>query len=778
MKKRKTLLVSLSMLFGTTAFAQVGDVSLTFTPQVGYNWFDKKSNVDNGTMYGFQAGFGFGKVIELRGTYERSFDLKRNFGKYEGDIQNLFPNFNFENREVKVSRIGGEFKTNLPVSGFAPYLIVGTGVQTFKTNLTSGATYKSENLYGSGGLGFKISLGERTTLNFEGRGLVYNMNPASLLYNEGGSSEFDEWVNNTDRSTMYNWSLMAGLQFYLGGRSETEMDAVERAYLNRYSGGISGTKLTLSPAGAFVNFNNNSPFRDTYLMGGIVGVDFSHYAGIQGYYYQATTDEKIHFDFDKLAMYGADFVGKLNVPRGIVPYITVGGGYINVKDNYQGRPMLNAGGQAIGAMPAKSGYYAKGGVGVSVPLSPNLEVFGAANLLYSMKNQDGKVEDIQNANELLQSTMYNAGLRLKLGTSANPEKAIDRAYDKRFDSERSAYDAQIAALQDRLNEKTKSSADSLKATNKAYEARLKALEDSLKDAYTNNDSRKAQAIIEEKKALEADQKLNMSSNGLVRLTPAELESLIERVIKGVDKQPELTVDDRLRRIEQLLTLSQQPSQVIVGQPLTTTQGQVITTVPSTTIVPGTTVLPSTSTSTIDERLIRELNEVKKELEELKKSKTSTEIQSNVTDNVVNDPVSTPSIQFNIDPTLSQLPIGYVPYIGFNFGKASTVNLGVRRFYTIQDSKVMFMPEAYIGLGEEFGFGISANVIYPFKTQVSGFTPYLGVGLGMHQLGDFKVNTNIIGGISYPIGNSKLIADYTIRGAFRNNQLGIGYSFAF
>ena len=309
--KTKLLIGIVCSIFGSPVNAQVSDVSITITPQIGYNWFDNKSTVEDGTMYGFQAGFGFGKVIELRGIWERSLNLKQKFGMYESDIQELFPDFNLEDRNIKVSRWGGEFKTNLPIGGLSPYLVLGTGVQNFETTTAAGTTYKNENLYGSGGLGFKISLGQRTTLNLEGRGLVYNMNPGNLLYNEGGSSQFDDWINNSNRSTMYNWSVMAGLQFYLGGRTNDDMDALDRAYLSRFSGGLAGTKLTLSPAGSYINFNNRSGYKDTYMLGGIVGVEFSHYAGLQGYYYKSTKDEKIQFDFDDLEIYGADFVGNL-----------------------------------------------------------------------------------------------------------------------------------------------------------------------------------------------------------------------------------------------------------------------------------------------------------------------------------------------------------------------------------------------------------------------------------------------------------------------------------
>ena len=41
-------------------------------------------------------------------------------------------------------------------------------------------------------------------------------------------------------------------------------------------------------------------------------------------------DEKVSLDFDKLSLYGADFLARLNVSNGVVPYITVGAGYLSL----------------------------------------------------------------------------------------------------------------------------------------------------------------------------------------------------------------------------------------------------------------------------------------------------------------------------------------------------------------------------------------------------------------------------------------------------------------
>src|SRR5690606_31471159 len=226
--RKELLILSLATAAATQVKAQVEDVSVIITPTLSYNWFDSKSTVENGLMYGFQAGFGFGKFIELRGVYERSSNLHQRFGQYEDDIRDLLNNqdFKFQDRKVNVTRIGGEFKSNIQLGGLSPYIILGTGVQTLERTLTNDKVYKNQNIYGTGGLGFKINMGDRVTLNLEGRGLVYNMNPGSLLYNPGESSEFDEWINNQERDRMYNWSATAGLQFYLGGRRSTELTAM------------------------------------------------------------------------------------------------------------------------------------------------------------------------------------------------------------------------------------------------------------------------------------------------------------------------------------------------------------------------------------------------------------------------------------------------------------------------------------------------------------------------------------------------------------------------
>lgn len=161
--------------------AQVDDVSIFVTPTASYNWFDNKTTIKDGAMYGVQAGFGFGKNIELRGIYEQSSDLDQKFGQYANDLNDLGLDFDLTASDVKVTRAGGEIKANLSSGNVAPYLLVGTGIQTYKRKFSDDQSFKTENIYGTGGIGFKINLSPRLSLNLEGRVFGYNMNPNGML---------------------------------------------------------------------------------------------------------------------------------------------------------------------------------------------------------------------------------------------------------------------------------------------------------------------------------------------------------------------------------------------------------------------------------------------------------------------------------------------------------------------------------------------------------------------------------------------------------------------
>ncbi len=758
--------------------AQMKDITVTLQPTASYNWFDKNTAIDDGLMYGARVGFGFGESIELRGVYERSADLKNTVNNLDIFDQDFVNNFNA--RSVDIERFGGEFKVNIPTrSTFVPYLTLGAGVQNLKvdvaaTDASQKSELESEQIYLNLGLGTQIRLGERLFLNLEAKNTVFNMDPASILYQEGqDQSGIEGYLNDNDNTRMYNWSVLAGLQLYLGGRSPEEMSVLDRAYRNKFSGGLGNFRLIFEPAGAFINFDNDSNLADTYLLGGKVGFDLNQYVGIRGYYYQATKDEQVSFDFDDLAMYGGDFVAKLNVSRGLVPYLTVGGGYLNVnKNKYVGKDGLTG---------ASSGYFAKGGLGLNVPLGTNLEVFGDASMLFTSEREDSDLQNIISPDELRSHTMYSVGLRLQLGKkSDNTDAIVQREIDRK--------------VADRT---------------KIYQKRIDELESELSDAYKNNDTEKAIQIIEEKKQLErqmdndkreievqskvstplsVDRLKDAELESRIQMTPKELEDMIEKVIQGVDQESRgpRSTEDRMDRLERLLL-------------------EVNTGTYRENLSPDRQLDAS-------QRILDKLNELDRKIER------NTDRMDNFGNNIQN-PNQDKTVIINPSQTQHQLPIapqmvqgtetkvitdqdgntivksetedkgvatglvvneGISVFTGVAIADDAAMVIGIRGNYAFSNSPFKFMPDLYIAPGKDTGFGINANVVLPFQVNqgIIG-EPYAGIGVGYNQAaGESTFAPNLVLGTTFNILGGKLFADYTAHNFFDIHQISVGYKFKF
>ena len=66
--------------FLPSANAQVDGVNFTLSPNVSYNWWNQNIALKNSPFYGLRLGVGFGPYVELRGTFEKSVNLKTRIG--------------------------------------------------------------------------------------------------------------------------------------------------------------------------------------------------------------------------------------------------------------------------------------------------------------------------------------------------------------------------------------------------------------------------------------------------------------------------------------------------------------------------------------------------------------------------------------------------------------------------------------------------------------------------------------------------------------------------
>ena len=789
---KKLFYLGLILLTAFQMKAQVSDISLNLTPAANYTWWDSQMFIENGPMVGGMIGIGLGRNLELRGIYEQSIDLKSTLNSLNmpGEFVDKF-----SARTVDVSRWGGEFKANIPTgSTLEPYLTLGSGVQKLKYD-----ELKQEQIYISGGLGAKYNLTDRVTLNLAAKLHAFNLDPSSILrINDPEADGFNDWIDeNITNDKMLNWSLNLGVQFYLGGRNTRNYSELDRAIAKQNDRGLSGLRLVFEPGGAYINFDNSTNLRDTYLLGAALGVDFNDYIGLRGFYYRSTEDKKISLDFDKMAMYGADFLAKLNVSSGIVPYLTVGGGYMNVYENYVGvdeNPFV----------PTNSGYFAKAGVGLSIPVSRYFEIFGAANLLYTT---DKDPENIESTEDLKKHTMFNAGLKFNIGKSYRANKAMDSYIDQRVSSRTMMYEQRIAELNKELN-----------------------------NAYAQNDSRKAAQIMSERQRLETELVAAMDEpdvvhttpvapttyaaagdtavttttatraedQTMIRLTPQELESLVDKVVQGVGA-PVLkkeTPEERLDRLERLIMsggaarVAQQPATFSQQPEVAQSQAEAATAKNQEESV----------TKRIDESNRELLNEIRRISDRIEDNSRRIDNayrqqQSGSDRTVIVSPgvggrnqtpfVTAPQMQPGAgqsgmyqDPSQGQATSwviykGLSPFLGMNFGDKSSFIFGIKGNYGFSSSRFAFVPDLYFGIGSKVAYGLNANVTYPlFVDNQTLFTPYVGVGLGINKVDNFKFGVNLIGGTYVNIGNGSLFVEYTSRQFFDNNVVSMGYRFNF
>lgn len=532
---RKTFLsVSAFVLLSVSAVAQVKDISFAVAPTADYVWFPKKTAVTNGFMAGGYVGFGFGRNLELLGSYKHSIGLKSTLDGYDAPaaISNLF-----EAKDVSIYRWGGELKGNIPMAySFQPYVTLGSGVQTIKANDLS-----QNQVYFGLGIGSKFNLARRLTLNIEAKATHFSLDSRNILYKptEANTSAYNSWINNNveDKSHLA-WSVGAGLQLYLGGRNPNELTELDQVYTS-----LKGFKVVIEPTLGYLNFSDDSNLRDAYFGGLALGVDFTEYIGVRGYYHRAMKDEKFSVEFDKLSIYGGDFLARLNVAKGVVPYLQIGVGYMKVGDDYVGKVVSNTN---------TSGIFAKGGVGLAIPLGKRVELFGVANLMYTTRNEDVS-SALSSVHKLQSNVFYNAGVRIKLAKSVEKE-----LYEQELGA---AEAAKVWVATPTTTTNVASTVSPEKRNLAYYNSQITATEKQLQMAYQNGDTANANRLLKEKQQWENLRNTYVAERlpypaseqvRLVRMTPEELQQLINDVVKRIREGEVKSPEQRIDRLEKLL----------------------------------------------------------------------------------------------------------------------------------------------------------------------------------------------------------------------------------
>ena len=741
-----TALVALLSFNG--AKAQVKDASITVGGGFQYEFLDDALNIDNAMLWGVRAGFGFGPIVELRGVYDRSFGIKSKLSDPNGEW-NIDPVFKdkMTDRKIDIERYGAELKFNL-LDGYilAPYLLVGGGVQNMKYELPIAddkiEMMKTDHLYFSGALGFKINLAPRIALNLSGNYLGFRTDLLNPYINLAKASEK---VDKHGLALMNNFSARAGLSVYLGGYDPRGGNEVSRAYRDFFSNGFHGMVFTIEPSMLYMDFNQNSYWnsRDSWFYGGQVGVDFNNTFGVRGFYYQAgKPGKKLDFDFDKeRAMYGGYFTGRLNLPRGVTPYINLGAGYLDAKLSKEATELDKANPHDV--------VFAMAGLGLEVPLFRYVSVFGSANFI-AHPAPGVKTASITKSSEILAKNMaYQFGVRFNLGNPA-------RHYQ--FDTE------EDQTTQERINEYREYHYYGQDRDDEYVRMTPSEIEDMAQRIIDRNRSKKGQSC--QQGCREAHSHYYRQPNDEA-LTPLERE-LVHALIGN---SPQYIAQQQMLANEQVKAQN------------------------------GTT----TTTSDLNEqneKILDRLDEIDRKIEN-NEARMQQYQPTQPTTTVVTTPPTHPAYTTPAGTTSSTMAVGadatpvdktsnsFIRFnsvgllIGTNLVKPKEENLfgtfavGARAYMPISNTNLDFVPEIFVGFGEKTTLGISGNVVYNFNFKELGdFVPYLGAGVGGFT--DTKLGVNFLVGTSYklPQLNSAIFLDYGLRHSLRNHSVSLGYRFYF
>jgi len=542
MRSFKSILLFILFITSTNAsFAQVRGISYTLAPTAEYVFWNDKAGIDDGLLIGGKLGFGFGEFFELRGTYMQGSGLESNFENF--GLTNYDAD-QFTTAEVNLRRYGGEVKANFSRGKLLPYITAGTGIQ----ELHRSKAEETKQIYLSAGAGITLGIGDRFVLNLEARNTAYRYNTGRYLLTDANKANFGVSNFGFQREELNNWSGAASLQIYLGGRKPGELSELDKAYFDTFNGGAGGLNLGIEAIAGKINFADNLPYRDATMAGASAGFDIGPYVGIRGFYWKALEDGELT-KFDDLAMYGGEVRMQLNSTGGLVPFLLIGGGQIDVGSEYESKPTNPTDTITTFLNNSEDKGFAMGGVGLLIPVGRNFKIFGSGRAILT---SSAPINDLDAPEEIHNSWFWSAGIKLNFGKKKRDANAI--------------YNQNISSAVEARQMENDAKADALRLD---YENKILELENKVLEAYAENNIEKANILKQQKAEAEMiveeiDKRNDKStpqtntntdrtampnentmqiggqsiaiipSNSVIQMSPAEFENLIEEILESTD----------------------------------------------------------------------------------------------------------------------------------------------------------------------------------------------------------------------------------------------------
>jgi hypothetical protein len=458
LSRRLPLLAVLAALLAVPARAQTEGVGYRLSPTASYVLFEDDAALDEALLYGGGLGLSFGEFFELGGELL----LGQNIGTDVSDLSGLDEDAELAEavgllpaRDVDLQRYGGELRVNLGTGALFPFVRVGTGILRFDPDDIDA----TRSIYLLGGAGLQLTGADRYSLSVSVENLAYRYNPATTFFTGGELADAGVGFENFNQTTVQNLAARAALQLYLGGRRPGSLSALDREFQRQFSGGLAGLSLVVEPFYGRVDFDEALAYRDQSFLGGEVGVDFGPLVGLRAFYARGIEDDD-PTDFQEIQMVGGDVRLRLSDGTGLVPFLSVGGGYLDVLDDYAD-PAEPA------TATAEDRPFAVGGGGVELLVSPRLRAVAEARALL-MSTSD--VEDVSQPDDVFVSPFFKGGLAISLGGEAGGDvQAVRR---ETLEEERAAFEAELAAQERAAAEREAELVAELRAQEAELEAEI------------------------------------------------------------------------------------------------------------------------------------------------------------------------------------------------------------------------------------------------------------------------------------------------------------------
>ena len=778
------------VLAAPAALAQPDGVGLRLTPSAAYIDFSDDAGLGSGLLYGGGVGLSFGEYVELGGSYlfGRNFETDYSlFSGLEEDPALAAQVARLPAQEVDVQRYGGELRVNLGSGSFFPFLRAGTGLVRFQPDGRDEAT---RNIYLLGGAGLQLSGADRYALSVSVENFAYRYNPATTFFSPGALDRVGLGLDNFNQTTVQNLVGRASLAVYLGGRRPGSLTDVDRELRRQFDGGLSGLSLVVEPFYGRVDFDEAFAYRDQTFVGAEAGFDLGPLVGFRGFYGRgASSDDPT--DFQDIQMFGGDVRLRLSEGRGVVPFLSVGGGYLDVRDEYATEEAAEAGNANAEDRP-----FALAGGGVELLLSPRLRGVAEVRGLV-MSTEDG--DDLSRPDNVFVSPFFRGGLSFGLGGDAGDD--VDVVRRSQLEDELAEARAEAAEREAALRDEialARAQGDSVQAERLEVErARVQTMADP--DAVVARPAR-AGAV----RTADGDRivTIPLPEQGELYVRYGEPGGVaIETMVDGQLVAPtgptglEGMSDDEVREL-----IRRSVERSLDGRDLTDRDVEDLERRLENRLGDRIDDLDDRDGDIDEDRIIRLIEEVEDRiLDEIRALRAEIAARPAV---VTEGGAATPVVRLDDDGDVLDLDdlddesFSLSPVVGFMLGDANGALIGLQGNYRA-GSSVLYIPELLIGVGGDDVFAVNADVAFGVGDfGLGGFgTPYVRTGVGLVNYGGgddlpptFEEEAEDDGGTSLTFnlgiganlraGGGKFFVDLTSGNFGAFNRLTAGYRLTF